>query len=109
MGKLAITIRQGETYFHTMRLKDDAGTPVSTSGAAITSQIRRASDNTLIADFDVSLLSDNYFKLQLEASDTADIVKQQGLMWDVRFETSGGVVYKTDPDTVTIVNSMTEP
>lgn len=109
MGKSALTIKQGETYFLTMRLLDDAGTPVSTSGATITSEIRKASDNTLIATFDVSLLSANYFKLQLDADVTADIVKQQGLMWDVRFETSGGVVYLTDADAVTILNSITEP
>lgn len=109
MGKLAITIKQGETYFLTMRLLDDAGTPISTSGATITSEIRKASDNTLIATFDVSLLSDDYFKLQLSAATTAAIAKQAGLMWDVRFETSGGVVYLTDADAVTILNSITEP
>lgn len=108
MGKSAIEIRQGETYFHTMRIKDN-GVVVSTAGATITSEIRKASVNTLIATFDVSLLSDDYFKLQLSAATTAAIAKQAGLMWDVRFETSGGVVYLTDADAVTILNSITKP
>lgn len=109
MGKLAIEIKQGETFWKEMQLTDDADVAYSTAGATITSQIRKASDNTLIASFDVSLLSDNWFKLQLSAATTAAIVKQAGLMWDVRFLTSGGIVYKTDPDTVTIINTMTEP
>lgn len=108
MGKLAIEIKQGETFWKTMRLLDDAGTPIATAGATITAEIRKAADATLIATFDVSLLSANYFNLQLEPAVTADIVKQSGLQWDVRFETSGGVVYYTPADDVKILNTMTE-
>lgn len=108
MGKSAIEIRQGETYFHTMRIKDN-GVVVSTAGATITAQIRKASDNTLIASFSVSLLSDDYFKLQLSAATTAAIAKQAGLMWDIRFQKADGFVIKIDPEPVTIINTMTEP
>lgn len=109
MGKLAITIKQGETWFEDYRFWDDDGVVIPTAGATITAQIRKASDNTLIAEMDVSLLSDNWFKVQLEPSVTADIEKQQGLMWNIRFEKSDGFVIPLDPDTVTIINTITEP
>lgn len=108
MGKLAIEIKTGETFWKAMRLKDSTGTPIPTAGATITSQIRKASDNSLIAEFDVSLLSDDWFKLQLEPDVTAELQVMQGLFWDVRFEKSDGVVIITDRDSVTIVDTMTE-
>jgi hypothetical protein len=108
MGKLAIGIKQGETFFKEMRLKDDAGVAISTSGATITAEIRKAGDNTLEAEFDVSLLSDNWFKLQLEPAVTEDLPRVKGLVWDVRFETSGGVVYYTPRDSVEVLDTATE-
>ena len=108
MGKLSIEIKQGETFFKSMRLKDDAGTPINTSGATITSEIRKGGDNALIAEFDVTLLSDNWFKLQLSAAVTAALPKSQWLFWDVRFQTSGGIVYYTERDTVTVKDTATE-
>lgn len=108
MGELAIEIKRGETFTKVMRLKDDNGTPLDLSGATITAQIRKESNGTLIADFDTSILEDDWYKLQLEPDVTAELEIQQGLFWDSRVELATGTVIYTEKDTVKIKGSITE-
>lgn len=107
MGKLHINIKQGESFAKAMRIKDDTGTPLSLDGATVTAQIRKASTDALVADFDVELLEDDWYELSLTAEVTAEIAVDSGLHWDSRVQFASGEVFYTERDSVTIQNTIT--
>lgn len=109
--KFNIVIYRGESFTTEVQLKDSNNTPISLSGATLTSSCRSKSTNTQLFTFTCSVVNpaaNGVFNLTLPANASSSLTPQKNLVYDVKISWVGGDTKYWLGGDVEIIDTITQ-
>jgi hypothetical protein len=104
--KLSLVIDQGTTFYSTVQILDDAGTPIDFTGYTGTAQMRKHYTSSNSVSFTVNATSNGIVSLALNSNVTANLVAGR-YVYDVELTAPANTTSRVVEGIITVTPQVT--